>query len=367
MDVINKIFPLHSAWATAIEQIPLKTGVDGTGMIYGEEKSGKTSLLFQYAVTCASHGQNILFICKEKLATMPFPVHGMPAPQHELLKLVKIMYMSSAVDLIQHLASIHKSPVSPAVLVIDDLDFFARQFKTDTDSQSFSRLCAALVDSGKFMAHRNKTRCQVLVSASDLNKQQVDTARQFFKSLWMTEDVNYKKYLYRLHLDLGFDQSTPLEERGNTMRWLFFKYYIQNEKLFLDCMVSEQLPGAATSRSKAKTKASSSATQKQQEVNPVAAMAGSTNVYTPNSQTVSVTYAPQNEGDAIVYIPQREAAPMAYTQQQDQGTTIAYVTSRDGVAVTYAPTMREGTSVVFVQKTDMMGDQATYIPMAMPR
>lgn len=51
----------------------------------------KTSLLFQAAVTHAAQGHHVVFISHEPISRLPLHVHGMPSPDANLLKELKML------------------------------------------------------------------------------------------------------------------------------------------------------------------------------------------------------------------------------------------------------------------------------------
>ncbi len=55
--------------------------------------SGKTALLFQYALSCAMDGQRVVFVTQKRLDSMPLFVDGAPKPDPILMKQVQLMWV----------------------------------------------------------------------------------------------------------------------------------------------------------------------------------------------------------------------------------------------------------------------------------
>ncbi|XP_038047161.1 uncharacterized protein LOC119721249 [Patiria miniata] len=145
-------------------------------LLTGKHGSGKTSLLFQCAVSCALDGQKVVFISHRRFQSMPLSVHGAPSPDPLLMKHIHILYYQDRPSLLQYLAGIHSVPSPPDVILVDDIDFYATHPKTQDTGSTTALLCAYLIDAGAFIdTHRannqtrgreNDQRCQLIASVT---------------------------------------------------------------------------------------------------------------------------------------------------------------------------------------------------------
>ncbi|XP_072045727.1 ATPase SWSAP1-like [Amphiura filiformis] len=150
-------------------------------LLLGISESGKTALLFQYALSCAMDGMRVVFITHTKIDTMPLMVDGASKPDHILMKQVHIMYFEDRDSLLKYLAGIHTSLSSPDALIVDNLDYYVTHPKSSDHTATIGNLCAFLVDAATFLTNqRSKSAaddsegkvqqsCQILVSVSAPN------------------------------------------------------------------------------------------------------------------------------------------------------------------------------------------------------
>ncbi|XP_022111133.1 uncharacterized protein LOC110990437 [Acanthaster planci] len=135
-------------------------------LLTGKRESGKTSLLFQCAVTCALEGRKVDFVSHARFQSLPLSVHGAPSPDPLLMKHVHILYHQDRSSLLEYLASIHTSPAPPDAILVDDIDFYATHPKTQDTGSTIAQLCAYLVDAAAFV-DTNRTKSQTLTQDSN--------------------------------------------------------------------------------------------------------------------------------------------------------------------------------------------------------
>nr|XP_006823330.1 PREDICTED: ATPase SWSAP1-like [Saccoglossus kowalevskii] len=95
-------------------------------LLVGENGSGKSSLLFQCALSYASEGNKVVYITHSKLQTMPLQVHGTSRPDAMLMKQVQLLYLVDREALLDYLSSIHTIALPPHVIIVDDLDYYCK-------------------------------------------------------------------------------------------------------------------------------------------------------------------------------------------------------------------------------------------------
>eukprot|EP00758_Cryptobia_borreli_P005241 Tbor_TRINITY_DN4795_c0_g1::TRINITY_DN4795_c0_g1_i1::g.16965::m.16965 len=121
--------------------------VHGT-IICGPPRSGKTSIAFQYAITEALQGRDILFCCNQELlqAKMPKPQTLLQDLTGDVLKRINFVYTDNPSSLCEIAGSIGtlSSPVPhiPSVIVVDDDGIIDKE--TPGEMRSISAILASL-------------------------------------------------------------------------------------------------------------------------------------------------------------------------------------------------------------------------------
>lgn len=168
-------------------------------IIFGENQIGKTTLLFQAAVSYANKDVSVLYICHQPLTKMPLGVHGMPHPDAQVLRNVKFIYMKKTEELIEYCSSVHTKPVLPDVIIIDDVDIYLEQMKEDGIEHGTAKLCALLVDATTFIKGKNDSKhCQLVLSCKDNLKYLQTVFRKFKFSVTHLNGCTDKESVYKL-------------------------------------------------------------------------------------------------------------------------------------------------------------------------
>src|SRR5438128_1111076 len=88
----------------------------------GAPRTGKTSLLFQYAYSIVKNDPeaNVMFVCSRQ---SPSPIFEQTSESLEPLKRIHMRYIETGISLRQFLANIHLLPVEllPSCICVDDL------------------------------------------------------------------------------------------------------------------------------------------------------------------------------------------------------------------------------------------------------
>lgn len=131
-------------------------GVEGH-MLVGPNSCGKTSLLFEHAITCAENGDSVVFIAPETFTKLPLFVNERKQPSTGVLKRINMVYLANYVELIEYFASGHvDNSRNPQVgysrhVLVDDFDWYFQEKKTRTEDTNRLATCMAyMVDALKF-------------------------------------------------------------------------------------------------------------------------------------------------------------------------------------------------------------------------
>jgi len=154
----RRLFGLHED-----QQQDVQYGLD-IALICGPSRSGKTSMLFQYAYSYAQEGRNVVFICSKKKIqnALPLPTPASTFSQTVLDK-IHMKYIEDDKTLRNYMASIHLFPETPELIVIDDLSSF---FGAAVQAVSLAKTLAFLKEAGKYCTSNltPSKSCMMLIS-----------------------------------------------------------------------------------------------------------------------------------------------------------------------------------------------------------
>ncbi|XP_053320157.1 ATPase SWSAP1 [Spea bombifrons] len=124
-------------------------------LLLGPPNSGKTGLLFLAAVMAAEEGAGpVIFLSRDPLQRLPWG--GRTARDPLTLKQIRFLYPPTLDELLRLLSSLHLTPPSPSLILLDGLD---RYLTSACGPQDGALLSALLLDSASHL------RCGLLVSA----------------------------------------------------------------------------------------------------------------------------------------------------------------------------------------------------------
>ena len=124
-------------------------------MLCGPPASGKTSLLFELALSFAEEEKHVLYICPKKLSTLPLLANGRTQPSSETLRLIQMVYLETKEDYLNYIASIHFSTSRKfSSIIVDDLSAYLPATIRNEDFSSVAKLFALTVDA--FVFQRSK-------------------------------------------------------------------------------------------------------------------------------------------------------------------------------------------------------------------
>lgn len=124
-------------------------------MICGPPESGKTSLLFELALSFADEEKHVLYICPKKVSKLPLLVPGRTQPASDTLKYIQMVYLETREEFLNYMASIHfsTSRVFNAIIVDDINVYFPTTIKNE-DLSVVAKIFALTVDA--FLFQRTK-------------------------------------------------------------------------------------------------------------------------------------------------------------------------------------------------------------------
>lgn len=203
--------------------MPVQGGMDWRGLpqlpqqehslLVGPPRSGKTSILFQYAhsVVEATLEAEVLFICnKEKMeSACPLMSLGLDTSS-EALERIHMSYVSNGGELRMFCSSLQILNLAPRLLIVDDFTSFFRdgshsEFRDRAKEPAMIRTLALLFDAAKHINNKLKDQkgtCRLLVS--DLYGSP-DTPRiPFFFKKWLPRVLRVEgceNGMYQVNLD----------------------------------------------------------------------------------------------------------------------------------------------------------------------
>ncbi|KAL5010472.1 hypothetical protein ScPMuIL_012777 [Solemya velum] len=187
---------------------------------------GKTSMLFQAALSYSAEDLHVMFICSKPWVRMPLCVHGMPRPDSSILRLLKFQYMDTVGELLDCCASLHMKTL-PDVIIIDDLNYYISQMKGHGVEKGTAKLCAILLDT---VAHVKKAsdnhQCHLLMSAGDNAKFLHAACRHFHMNIVCIQESEIHTGIYTMNL-----HSWPRETSVN------LQYQLKDSGIFLDTVM----------------------------------------------------------------------------------------------------------------------------------
>ena len=120
-------------------------------MICGPPSSGKSSLLFELALSFAEEEKYVLYICPKKITKLPLLANGRSRPTNGTLKYIQMMYLESRRDFLNYMASIHFATNKPfSAIIVDDVDEYYTSSTKNEDLSLTARVFALAVDAFEF-------------------------------------------------------------------------------------------------------------------------------------------------------------------------------------------------------------------------
>ena len=126
------------------------TGIDKI-LLCGPPEVGKTSLLFEMALSFADEGKHVLFICPRKLSKLPLLTHGRTQPSSGTLKNIQMVYLETKEEFLNYMASIHMSTARVShAFIVDNIDAYFPANMRNEDLSLVAKIFALTVDAFLF-------------------------------------------------------------------------------------------------------------------------------------------------------------------------------------------------------------------------
>lgn len=120
-------------------------------MLCGPPESGKTSLLFELALSLADEEKHVLYICPKQVSKLPLLAPGRAQLASGTLKYIQMVYLETREEFLNYMASIHftTSRVFNAVIV-DDINVYFPATIRNEDLPLVAKIFALTVDAFLF-------------------------------------------------------------------------------------------------------------------------------------------------------------------------------------------------------------------------
>ena len=231
------------------EYLPHKNGRVEGHVVCGPSSCGKTSLLFEYAFSCAENEDYVLFVSPKPLVKLPLFVNGRTQPNSVVLKRINIAYLGNYVELTEYFANAHLDRIKNSSLgktrhvLIDDFDWYFREKGTWTqDITRFAECFAYIVDAiefwSKHMQSSLETKCSLLLSETVAGDTMSTDKIGLYKH-WVSEFMRIQELgnsLFRIH---PFEHG---KDRDNLSSDLTVCYEIKGKEIKIreDARVTDQ-------------------------------------------------------------------------------------------------------------------------------
>lgn len=166
------------------------SGVDKF-MLCGPPSSGKTSLLFELALSFGDEEKYVLYICPKKLSKLPLLAHGRNQPASTTLNYIQMVYLETREEYLNYMASIHfsTSRLFTAVIVDDINAYFPATIKNE-DLSLVAKVFALTVDAFLFQSSKQNNQLTedlsgMLVLSLTLPCGTNSVSRQTFYERWV--------------------------------------------------------------------------------------------------------------------------------------------------------------------------------------
>ena len=124
-------------------------------MLCGPPQSGKTSLLFELALSFADEEKHVLYICPQKVSKLPLRAPGRAQPESGALKYIQMVYLETRDEFLNYMAAIHfsTSRVFNAIIVDDMNGYFPATIRNE-DLPLVAKIFALTVDAFLFQVSK---------------------------------------------------------------------------------------------------------------------------------------------------------------------------------------------------------------------
>lgn len=120
-------------------------------MLCGSAASGKTSLLFELALSFADEEKHVLYVCPQKFSKLPLLAHGRTQPTSGTLNYIQMVYLETREEFLNYMASIHFSTSRQfSAIIIDDINAYFPATIRNEDLSVVAKVFALTMDAYLF-------------------------------------------------------------------------------------------------------------------------------------------------------------------------------------------------------------------------
>eukprot|EP01089_Gocevia_fonbrunei_P015377 TRINITY_DN4488_c0_g2_i1.p1 TRINITY_DN4488_c0_g2~~TRINITY_DN4488_c0_g2_i1.p1 ORF type:complete len:218 (+),score=18.12 TRINITY_DN4488_c0_g2_i1:34-687(+) len=184
-------------------------------LVLGNERSGKSSLLFQYAYNHVQKfkGSSVWFVCsRQKIQSqLPLFCEGV-SPKQEHLRSIKMKYLEDAESMCYFLSSVHLMTDVPDLLIIDDLSSFIT-LGVPQALNNFCKILAYLKHCYDYLITSQK-KSNFMILASDTIHHDINLYKRWIKNVIMIEGqhnpftIKFPPDLQNKSLSVTYDVTT---------------------------------------------------------------------------------------------------------------------------------------------------------------
>ena len=151
-----------------LEELPAPpAGLGPRCAVCGPPRSGKTSLLFHYALRVAEAGETVLFVAaRDKITRQPPLLPAGVSIEDARLERIKMKYLATRRDLLTVLSGIHMLEEAPGAIVIDDLHaYLGEGGGGEGGRKALVQLLGYLHEASEFLSSKaERGACKVVLS-----------------------------------------------------------------------------------------------------------------------------------------------------------------------------------------------------------
>ncbi|XP_012137879.2 uncharacterized protein LOC100883950 [Megachile rotundata] len=162
-------------------------------LLYGPAELSK-SFMFEAAIYWAEEGRRVVYITPAPLESLPAACHDRSNPAPAAFKLMRFMYLENYEALIDRLVELHTFTTLPSVLLIDDFDTYANDYKETDAPQAthIAKLCSIILDAMNSCSRILKNSVYVCAwSSTAMND--ISTYMIYFQNIWNIKNEDDSK------------------------------------------------------------------------------------------------------------------------------------------------------------------------------
>ena len=120
-------------------------------LICGPQSCGKTSLMFELALSFADEGKHVIFVSPRKPERLPLKVSARTTPTNQTLKLIQMVYIEDREEFLKYMATIHTTQKLAHIILVDGIDqFYGEVSSRNQEMAVIAKVLAFTVDAFLF-------------------------------------------------------------------------------------------------------------------------------------------------------------------------------------------------------------------------